>query len=317
MSLLPTLALLVGLAGLAHGCRTSDSSGGVTPSVTLPMDAGVGGDADAGDGAAPVDVLEIFLEAARTDLARPFPESSATSRDLYAAAAARQLADALLPSDDSMEIITRVLATSNDPRARRALMQWVAAPATSNEHRTRVLDAMKGNPREEYLETVQAILDDDNLAGTIVLSRIDLFYEALQTNVKASLHAEALILAERLPGDRGRALLRRIAEDRSLSTPNPRTLTAFRCPDGRSPIQSEAQALANLRILALACLQDKALLRRVGTDPSEPALVRTWALRLLRGKPARLDARAERLRKNVDKPEGVPFVVEDIHAPCP
>jgi hypothetical protein len=83
--------------------------------------------------------------------------------------------------------------------------------------------------------------------------------------------------------------------DRARSAPDPRTLRALACKPGQVRVELEAQAAASLRILALSMLRDRALLAAVAADATEPALVRHWARRILRGRLDRsVDPRAHR-----------------------
>jgi hypothetical protein len=139
---------------------------------------------------------------------------------------------------------------------------------------------------------VQAILADDARATEIFyLPHMGAFQEVVQLGPWGSLHTNALAIAAVLPGSGGQALLRRIAEDRERSAPNPRTLAALTCPAKRVRIELEAQAIASLRIMAISLLRDAALFRRIMADSREPALVRHWASRMAKGPPAELDRR--------------------------
>jgi hypothetical protein len=230
------------------------------------------------DGGADGDPLEIFLEAARTDVAMPdgvrrgevtevtWWGAKASLADRYREAARPFLNRAL--EGPAEVVVAEVLSTSKDERAHRALMKWVAAPETQHAHRLPAFEAMLRHPRAEYIETVRALLANAVLAEYFVQWESDIGV--------SSFHAAALRLALELPGDEGRALVRRIANDRAATAPNPRTLAAFQCPKDEL-IVIEAWGLASLRVMALTRLGDKDLLRRVERDQSEPSFVRAWA----------------------------------------
>lgn len=246
------------------------------------LDAGV---------SAPIDLLAPFLEAARSDLARPYP---ADAKERYAEAA-RALRDTEEETDwESAQIVADALGRSSDPRAIPALAAWAGAKETANEHRIAALYVMRSEPRAEYLEAVLAILASEDLAAAITITDSGAYCEALEVGAKVSLHALALEVALAIPTPAARALLLRVAQDRAASAPNARTLAALGCEAGQKRIEDEAQAVASLRLMALSLLEDKALLRAIAKDPSEPPLVRRWAGRMARGKPAKPDARAAR-----------------------
>jgi hypothetical protein len=310
------LAALVCLA--AAGCRAPAPGGdGSSTGTTAPGAAIDGGAGDADDGGrAPsrAELLEIFLEAARTNLERPYPEALPESPKRYAEAAGM-----LLDKDPSMllgeewampAMVARVLAVSDDERAAPALVAWAGAPA-ARDRLPELLRSMHWRPRAEYLATCEAVLADQALAGRIVggpfYVRGGLLGEALWLmDVRASVHVMALELCAALPGPAGRDRVRRIANDRAAGAPNPRTLAALVCGEGETRIDLEAQALASLRIMALSTLGDRALLREIAANPSETALVRHWANRMIQGGPdqtkpgweKRLDARQRQTYKH-------------------
>jgi hypothetical protein len=76
-----------------------------------------------------------------------------------------------------------------------------------------------------------------------------------------------------------------IANDRAASEPDPRAVAGFRCPPGQRRVEDEARALASRRLMALAALGDRARWETTAADPREPALVRAWVRRFLRGRP--------------------------------
>lgn len=292
MSRRPALVVLLCIASLNPACRCGGSTDRPRPATQEPADAGDAGDASTGPSRA--DSLEIFLEAARTNLERPYPASSPEAPKLYADAA-RPLLDRDPPRDPAM-IVLLVLDQWNDERAARALVDWATSPGISPSNLSGVLSVMRGHPRAMYLEAVRAALANEDLAGIIVSTNGGAFRKNLGMEVHVSMHVVALELAAALPGDDGRALLRRIAEDRKASAPNPRTLAALSCPRGTMRVEQEARAIASLRIMSLSILDDPALLRKVGDDPTEHSLVRYWSRRMAQGRPDEdhMDARQKR-----------------------
>jgi hypothetical protein len=165
---------------------------------------------------------------------------------------------------------------------------------------------MASRPRAVYLDAVRAALADDELAGIVVRSYDGAFSKVLGMDAYVSMHVRALALAAALPGGEGRALLRRIAEDRRASAPNPRTLAALKCGPGEVRIELEARAIASLRIMSLSILDDASFMRKVAADPTEHSLVRHWARRMAQGRPdeAHMDARQKRAyERSMEEPE--------------
>jgi hypothetical protein len=105
--------------------------------------------------------------------------------------------------------------------------------------------------------------------------------------MRLSVHARALIAAMADP-EEGRRLVRRIAEDRSKSTPDRATLRAYKCELSdtknalaRYLVPFVAEGLSSQRVVALGVLGDEQLLRRIAGDVTESALVRAWCRILL------------------------------------
>lgn len=297
-------------------CRTPANVGGTgggsgaATSFEAPLD---GGDAAAAPSRG--ELLEIFLDAARTNLERPYPASGRGSRARY-----RKAADALLGPDRfhhwarSASHVARVLATVDEDVAHRTLMAWATAPA-AREHLPDILLRMTEHPRAEYLATAEAVLAAPELASTTFVSfenPAGLLGDALEMQVTMSVHGLALGLALALPGPEGVALVKRYATDRTKSAPDALTLRALTCKPGQQRVELEAQAAASLRVLALSMLGDRALLGTVAGDPAEPALVRHWARRMLTG---RLDRSVDpRARRNYEL-SMIEYVGPD-HVPC-
>jgi len=301
-----TRLALLGLSGLVCGCRApapADSGSRQETATISPAgdagDAGAAAEADAGAPPSQADPLEVFLEAARTDVERPYPVYS-REEDPYYALARVLLVGQKLPAPSAPTVITEVLATSADPRALPALLSWVP----SSRFATEALEQMSVHPRLEYLATIEAILAREDVTQRFFWGACGAFCEVLGLAAKRSAHVLALQLAAVLPGPEGRALLRRVATDRAASAPNPRTLAALVCNLGRTRIEPEARALASQRIMALSILGDRALMRRIARDPSEPSLVRTWAQRMALGKPEHFGWRTTRALERGDEGDG-------------
>jgi hypothetical protein len=308
--LVPALAWLL-VAGIA-GCsaRRADESAGGRPTATdgsaAPADAG--GARGAGDAGPSIEVagtvrsrtelFEMFLEAARTDLERPYATGLPAS-DAFYSQAGGVLLDRDPPTYRSASIVAEVLAQSNDPRVEAAMIDWAAAP-TARRHIHVILWGMSARPRAAYLEPLRTLLADEELGAVIERwTREGRFAEALGIRTVRSVHAHALRVAAALPGPQGRELVRRIAVDRAASAPDPKVLAALQCPAGEVRIEIEARGLASRRIMALDALDDRELMAKIRDDPSEPELVRYWTRRMLAGGPdrskpdweTRLDAR--------------------------
>jgi hypothetical protein len=316
---MPRRLAIVPLACVAlTACRappTPRGAGGAASVATASEAASFAGDAGASDAGSRAELLEIFLEAARTNLERPYPASQRGSRARYRDAATSLLGmDRFNHGRSAASHVARVLARVEEDRAHQALMAWAATPA-AREHLPDILPRMVERPRAEYLATCKAILQDPTLAEVVLVSfenPAGLLGDALEMEVTMSVHALALGLALSLPGPDGPELVRRYAMDRARSAPDPRTLKALTCAAGQVRVELEAQAAASLRILALSMLGDRALLATVSNDATEPALVRHWARRMLLG---RLDRRADpRAQRNYELAM-IEYVGPD-HAPC-
>lgn len=262
------------------------------------------------------ELLEIFLEAARSNVERPYPAGQRGSRVRYRDAATALLGeDRLNASRGAVNHVARVLARVEEEQARQALMAWALMPA-AREHLPDILSHMAQRPRAEYLATCKALLDEPALASVIDHSfELDsgLLGEALGMMLAAtSMRAMVLATALYLPTPDGPALVRRYAMDRAHSAPDPRTLRALKCRPGQVRVEEEAQAVASLRILMLSLLRDRALLTTVAADPTDSPLVRHWARRMLRG---RLDRSVDwRARRN-EELSMIEFVGPD-NVPC-
>lgn len=185
-------------------------------------------------------------------------------------------------------LVASTLARVEDPRARAALMQWVIR---SDRFRDRILREMKGFPRPEYLQTARELLAMPRCADELTgLPRLAGYGELVIGSAEAaSVHAAALALAAAIGDAPSLGLLRATALDRTLPSPDPRTLAALRCkerPGWRGGVRkSEAEALSSLRLVALALLADRELMRSVADDDGEPTALRGWARTMSRGEP--------------------------------
>jgi hypothetical protein len=228
-------------AALVMGCTAraplvSDADGGASssaPSSSAPS-------SEVGAKSEPArDLLEIFLEAAKSDGARPHPVSEPSSKPRYFEAAEALLGGGF-GDRSSVEIIASALARSPDPRATKALIEWAVAETTSGPHRVEALRGMRNHPRAAYVEAVKSILAQPELASIVVVTTAGAYCAALEVGAKVSLHGFALEVAAALPGEEGKALLRRLAEDRSLTEPDPRTLAALTCEPGKKRVEASS-----------------------------------------------------------------------------
>jgi hypothetical protein len=278
---------------LAVGCRRPPHPAGAGGDAALVANAGprddagvIDGSDDASDGRAHDEVLEVFLEAARTNLSRPYPADQPDSLARYAEAATElQGRRGFFGAGPVYVLVAETLARSDDTRGHRALAAWANDPR-ARPHLPDLVLGMTTAPRAEWLEVARMLLADPSFAevrGQVLASPGGLIGQALGMFVATSLQGQALGLALGAPGPEGRALVQSYANDRAKSAPDPRTLRALTCGPGQVRVEIEAQALASLRILALSMLGERAELTAIVTDPREPALVRHWAKRMLEG----------------------------------
>lgn len=285
---LAPVVLLV-LEAWASGCRPraiagSDAGLGgpalatAVVSAPPPADGGRPMDATPSDCNALQDLLDPFLDLVRPDFLplghdqwEPYRQKAAVLLNCHVGR---------LPASEA-GVVAEVLAHSTDPRAAPALLAW---GLRSKSGTMDVIRAMGAHPRPAYMALVEAILADNDMAAVITTeTTYGALGDVLGTVVQGSAHVAALDLAARLPGAEGRGLVRRIAEDPAAGVINPRTYAALRCEPELRRIEFEAQALSNLRIMALSILGDVGLMLRIGNDHREPWLVRTWALRMATG----------------------------------
>ena len=294
-------AAAAGFVGLVCACltgcptpRRAQGTGGEATG-TAPVDAQAdAGNGDGSDGPSRAELFEMFLEAAWTDLERPYPAGQPESERFYSRAGG-VLLDTEPPMYGSVSTVAAVLAKSDDPRVERAMLDWAANPS-ARRHLNAILWGMSERPRAAYLEAVRAILANEALASDVAHpTRDGPFAGAVGIRVTRSAYAHALRVAMLLPGGEGRDLVKRIAVDRKASVPDPRVLAALKCPSGELQIDIEARGLASLRIMALDALDDRALMARIRDDPTEPHLVRYWMTRMLDTGPDRSHRDRKRL----------------------
>jgi hypothetical protein len=183
-------------------------------------------------------------------------------------------------------VVARALARAHDQRAEDALMRWAEKAATKYGAQEEVIEQMSANPSPRYLLTVRVLLADP--AGAARLARAPWLrgYDELLVGVVSttSLHSSALGLAAGIDDEPSRELLRSVATDRSIPTPDPRIIKALRCRWGASwpgELRDEgAMAVASLRFVALALLGDQDLMRAVARDSEEPEFLRDLALKM-------------------------------------
>jgi hypothetical protein len=253
--------------------------------------------------------LELFLEAADTDVEAPYPRDDKASRKLYGEAASRLIGEQAAQWDPPASSVAFALARTSDPRGPAALAAWAARPSTLRWHRLIALHEMGQRPRAEYLAAVKAILANDALASELSSSQdLGLYSDAVGLRGMGSTWASALTVAAAIGSDEARAFVREVALDRTRSAPDPRTLAALvcdrsdkrgRCPEaesrphdpmarycgqGRRRVEDEARALSSVRLIALAILGDIALAQAIANDATEPAFIRRWAGNLAKGR---------------------------------
>jgi len=265
--------------------------------TSVPSDAGTTGD------------IDIFLEAARTDIKAPYAvllssekksfeltEQEERSESLYAEAASRLLGETV-PNQRAGTTVALVLSRISDPRGPQALAEWAMRPTTDPWHFTYALEAIRERPRAEYLQVVKAILADNGYAGAYSgVIDLGLYSKALGLRAEASTWALALSIAAKIANDDARSFLREVAMDRNRSAPHTELREAFTCcccSYGKCN-EDEARALSSIRIVALSLLNDKGLASAIAHDSSEPAFIRKWARTLAQGEGPKARARLKR-----------------------
>ena len=176
------------------------------------------------------DDLEIFLEAARTDIKAPYPRpppdiygrftDEQWLADLrYREAASRVLGEPVHDHGVAASTIARVLAQTSDPRGPRALADWAMRQTTDSFNVHCALTAMKGRPHSEYLPAVKALVasdrcEDEGSAGMGIMD-LALYSEAVGLTAYVSRCGYALSVAAEIQDENARAFLRQIAMDPS------------------------------------------------------------------------------------------------------
>jgi hypothetical protein len=253
--------------------------------------------ADAHDDAGS-DRLAVFLEAARTNLERPFPAGRAGASDFYFEAG-RAIGASVSQGMPAAWNVALVLGVDDDRGARQALVTWAALPEARG-YATYIVQGMAARPDRAYLPALRAIVEDPALAGELSAGMAlgPSFGAALGRLARVSLHAQALDVAASLPGE-GRALVARLAADHAGDLPNAKTLGALQCPPGEVRVEGEALALASVRLMALAALADEARWREVAGDARETPFIREWASRMASGRTGRGRERSPRASGDV------------------
>ncbi|MDQ2644136.1 MAG: hypothetical protein M3020_09995 [Myxococcota bacterium] len=249
---------------------TAPSASSSTPSVAPP----------------PVDpklsVERSLIDAADADL-------GGLPSDYRALAASAGVNPRLIDSLSPLRAVAEGLAALKTPGALAALARWAANPRAALHNRVYAfleLSKLDGFDLEPYLPAFEAVLLEPDF-GSIVVNvtglRGALAKQLISYYDNCTAQCEALRLLRERGGERGLALVRRIAEDRSRSEPNAAAIASFDCGSGMD--REVAQALTSERLLALSVLDDPELLARVAADPTEPPLIRRWSRRMLKGPP--------------------------------
>ena len=248
--------------------------------------------------------IEVFLEAARTDIKKPYAraplgqgraltldEQDRTADRMYAEAAAALLGGQVFSTVAAGETVARVLSRTSDPRGPQALAEWAITPTTNRMHLTYALSAMADQPRPEYLAVAKAILGSNDFADQYERRlNVGLYSDAVGAPALGSTWTLALYIASKIGNDDARSFLREVAMDRTRAIADPRVVKILVCCNGKR-IEDEARALATVRLVALGLLKDKALAHAVAEDKTEPPFIRKWAGIMEKGENARARAR--------------------------
>lgn len=166
-----------------------------------------------------------------------------------------------------------------DPEETEILIRLVTRPEAPPQQRREALQVMERSPRVAWLPAVRALLASEHAAAELFRGQTpDAFMRTTRCSAVSGVKVLALRVAGKSAGREGVALVREIAEDRARSEPDPRTLAAIQADDeGTRQDPDLSRAVASLRLMALAVLDDRALIHAAATDPSEPELIRRWA----------------------------------------
>lgn len=159
------------------------------------------------------------------------------------------------------------------------LVALVTRPSTRPEQRREALQLMQRSPRVAWVPALRALLASEQRAAELFPDTTpNAFIRTTRCSAVASVKVLALRVAWKSAGREGIALVREVAEDRARSEPDPLTLAALEAHDeGKRQDPDLSRAVASLRLMALAVLDDRALIHAAATDPSEPELIRRWA----------------------------------------
>ena len=231
-----------------------------------------------------------LIIAADSDMHRPIDasvEDGGVAAKQYAkiAAVARGREAPANPSS-AVEQVAYALATAESGDTLAAVSRWILNRQAERKHRTLALANLQMSPNVHsptLLDMYSAILSEE-LWGSVVIDpigRTGLPIGAFW--VQRSGYCVALGALSQMDRPETRAVIERIANDKSRTGPNPRTLAVLTCDDGEKRDEFVAQGLASERLIALALLQDKDLLMTVAADPTEPQFLRKWVKMILSG----------------------------------
>jgi hypothetical protein len=227
--------------------------------------------------------LTTLLDAATSDDFRQDAPDGEARNARYAAAAEALLSKPWV-SQYREETLAFNLVQIDDPRASQALGTIALRSDIPAGERRWVLHAMRRFPRAEHLPIVRAVLARPDLATERLQSSLGPLAHIYGFVGEGTPHTEALDVAHLIRSPEARDLLRTIALDRTLPSPDPRIVEATRCR-GLSifskPYREAAYAFASLRLVALSLLEDRALTERIAADATEAPFVRRVARRLL------------------------------------
>src|SRR5262249_46947473 len=147
-------------------CRASPPSDRRAPPAP-PAASGAPLPQAAPDGATAADPLAVLLEAAESDLERPYPVNQPESWRRYEDAA-RAILHRDVPRARDPEAVARIVAAalgeSSNARVPRALQAW-ASNARARPRLPVILGAMRRVPDAAYIATCEAVLGDPALAS--------------------------------------------------------------------------------------------------------------------------------------------------------
>lgn len=260
--------------------RTSQSPGGV---VEANPDAAVSNDTHPSPRE---QAIADLIRAADTDLMQPInsetPAALARYSELAARAANREHPVQL---SSTAATVAEALMRLDTTATVNALIRWIGNKTALPAHRYDALSQFRATATVAtscLVSLYREILAEEVWASAVFGEwRTGLPIGAF--GVQCSGHCLALSALSRIDTPDARTLVREFAKDRSRSGPNPNTLAALTCPPDSHRDEFVAQALASERLIALALLQDKKLLKIVAADPTEPHFLRKWVNMILSG----------------------------------